>query len=429
MNSKVENVEKNKVKLEIAITPEEFETGLQRSFNKNKNRFNIPGFRKGKAPRKVVETAYGVEVLYEDAVNFLVPEYYDKAVEENQLEPVAQPEFDIVELEKGKDFVFTATVDVKPEVVLGDYKGLTVKKVTYELDEKEVDERIEMVREQSARILTADRPAQNGDIVLIDFEGFIDGKAFQNGKAEDFDLELGSGQLIPGFEEQVVGMSKEEDKDVVVTFPEDYINEDLAGKEATFKVHLKEVKEKELPEVDDEFVQEVTTDLNTVEEYKDSIRKELEEANRSKGERETKDNLVQMVVDNAEVELPDSMVELEADAMFKDFEQSLKYRGLELEQYFRFNKTSKEEMMENFKEEARKNIKTRLTVEQIGKTENIEVTEEEMQTELKKIAEAYERDIAEVEKLYNGSLRDNLRQNLLWDKTIQFIVDNNTEEE
>lgn len=425
MNVTVEQISKNRIKLEIALTKEEFQAGMDRSFQKNRNRFNVPGFRKGKAPRKMVESMYGEGVFYEDAVNFLIPDYYDKAVEENKLEPVAQPEIDVTHIaEEDAPLTFTAEVDVKPEVVLGAYTGLDIETPVYEVTEEEVNDRINMAREQNARMISVEEGAENGNVVTIDFEGFLDGKPFPNGKAESYDLELGSGSFIPGFEEQIVGMKKGEEKEIDVTFPEDYFSEDLKGKSVKFEIKMHEVKKKELPEIDDEFASEVSN-FDTLAEYKNSIEAELKHANELRAEREVKEKILEQVSNNAQMELPQSMIDAEANAMYEDFKKSLSYRGLTLEQYLKYNNMDEEKIRAEFKEDAIKNIKSRLTVEEIGKTEKIEVSEDDVKAELQKMAESYQRPVEEIERVYGGSMGESLRLNLLWDKTIDFLVKNN----
>jgi len=421
MQVKQEEVKKNRIKLEIALTSEEFEAGMSAAYQKNKNRFVIPGFRKGKAPQKRVEAVYGRGVLYEDAVNDLIPVYYDKAVEELKLEPVAQPEVDLVNLDEAEaPLTFTAEVDVKPEVTLGDYKNLGVEKVVYELKEEEVEERLKTVQSQNARHIPTEEAAVVGNIVNIDFEGFKDGVAFAGGKGTH-DLELGSGQFIPGFEDQLVGVKAGEDRDVNLSFPEDYHAAELAGAPVTFKVHVNEVKIVELPEIDDEFAQEVST-CETLEEYKGKIREELTLANTSRAEREYKEAIIEKAAENAEMDIPQSMIDNDASALRQDFQNSLQYSGLTMEQWLAYNDTTEEGMDEQFQKEAVKNIRSRLTIEAIGKAENIEVSDDDVKAEIQKIADSYGRPLEEVERIYGGSMGETLRLNLMWDKTIDFIV-------
>jgi len=389
MKALLEKKENNKAHFTVEIPAEAFEKALEKAYLKNRHRFNIPGFRKGKAPRKIIELNYGEGIFYEEAINLILPDAYSDAIEELKLEPVDAPEVDIEEIEKGKPIIAKFEVVVKPEVKLGDYKSIEIEKVEYNVTDEHIEEELKIVQERNARITDAgDRPVKEGDILTIDYAGFIDGEQFPGGTAEGQQLEIGSGQFIPGFEDQLVGKNKGDEVDVVVTFPEDYHVEDLKGKEATFKVKIHEIKEKELPVLDDEFAKDVS-EFDTLEEYKQSIRERLEKDFKRKEEIDNENNLLEKVIEISEVEIPEVMVENEVENELKEFEYRLRMQGLTLEQYLQFTNTNIESFKAQFKPMAEKRVKGDLVLEAIAKAENIEVTEEDIDKELEKMAESY----------------------------------------
>ncbi len=424
MNSKVEKLETNKVKLEIEVDAARFEEGMKKSYLKNVKRFNVPGFRKGKAPRQIIENYYGEGVLYEDAINEVCPEAYDAAIEEHNLEPVDRPEIDILQIGGGENLIFTATVTVKPEVELGDYKGIEVNKVEYNVTDEDVEREIKIAQDRVARwVAVEDRPVQEQDRVTIDYAGFIDEEQFPGGTAENQSLEIGSGHFIPGFEEQIVGMNIGEEKEIQVTFPEEYHAEDLKGKMATFKVKLHEIKEKEVPDLDDEFAKDVS-EFDTLEEYKADIRNKLEEnaANRAKFEME--DQLVKKVVENASVEIPDVMVERQVDSLIRDFEYRLMYQGLNLDKYLEYTGTSKEDFRAQYRDEAYNRVKTQLVLEKISKIENVVAEEEDINKEISRMAEQYKREVEEFRSTLREEDIDYLSDGVVLQKTIDFLTAN-----
>lgn len=424
MNVKVENVEKNVVQLEIEVDAQKFAEGMQKSFQKNAKHFNIPGFRKGKATRAMVERHYGEQALYEDAINAICPEAYDKAVEQEGLDPVDRPEIDVKQIGNGQNFIFTAKVTLKPEVVLGDYKLLEVTQVKAMVTEEEVEKEIEKVAEKNARLVTIeDRGVQTGDTAIINFEGFVDGVAFEGGKGENHNLVIGSGQFIPGFEEQLIGVKTGEEVDVNVTFPEDYNSAELAGKPTLFKVKLNEIKYKELPAIDDEFAKDIS-EFENLEDYKADLRKKLLETAETKAKRETEDNVVKMAVGNAEVEIPNVMVEKQIDNIAYDFDMRLRYQGLDLQKYLEMMGMDTDTFRIQFKERALNEVRSQLVLEKISKVEDIKPTEEELETELKKFAENYKQDIEEFKKHLKPDDIEYIRDNLTVRKTVDFLVEN-----
>ena len=421
MSVKIETVEKNRIKLVIEVSPEGLEEGLAKSFKKNAGRFSIPGFRKGKAPRGLVERQYGVEVLYEDAINAICPDYYDKAIEENNIEPVDRPELDIVEMEKGKPFIFTATVFVKPEVSLGQYTGIEAHVDEVVITDDMVDEEVNRVRDRNSRLVPVeDRPAQDGDTTVINFEGFVDGVPFEGGKGEDFSLTLGSKQFIPGFEDQLCGHGTGEHVAVRLSFPEEYHAEELKGKEAVFEVDILAIKTKELPELDDEFAQDVS-EFNTLEEYRADIRRDLTEKGESKAKSDFDDRVIEAVVDAAEVDLPAVMIEDQKNYNLKNLEMSLAYQGLEVAQYIQMMGISPDDFNNSFEERARKEVILQLVVEKVGKVEDIKVTEEDLEKEIEERAAKGKKTPEEYkEKLSERSL-EAMKDSLKYLKTIDFI--------
>lgn len=382
--------EDNNIEFTMEIAEKDFEDAVQKAYLKNRGQFSIPGFRKGKVPRKIIEMNYGVEIFYEDAINIALPEAYNKAIDELEIHPVDQPNVDVEEIEKGKPVTVNINVTVKPEVELGEYKGIEVEKVDYDVTDDIVDEELKTVQEMNARVIDAgDRSAKEGDLLNIDFEGFVDGEAFEGGKAEGHELEIGSNQFIPGFEEQLVGKNKDEEVDVTVTFPEDYHEESLKGKEATFKVTINEIKEKELPELDDEFSKDVS-EFDTLEEYKASIREKLEEEYSSKEKTENENNVIDAVVEAAKVDIPEAMVESQLETELGEFDYNMRSQGLDLEQYLTITGSTQEDLKEQLKPMAEKRVRGDLVLEAIAKEENIEVTEEDIDKRLKEMAETYE---------------------------------------
>ena len=395
---------------------------MKKVYTKTAKYFNIPGFRKGKAPMQLVERQYGSAIFYEDAFNELVPDIYDEAIKENKIEAVSRPNIDIVQMEKGKELIFTATVETKPEVELGKYKGIEIKKIEYTTTDKDIEHELGHMAERNARLVTVeDRPVEKGDITTIDFEGSIDGVAFEGGKAENHELEIGSNTFIPGFEDQIIGMKLEEEKDVKVKFPDDYFAKDLAGKDAVFKVKLHEIKKKELPKIDDEFAKDVS-EFDTIAELKNSIKEKLDTENADRAKYETEEEAIKVVCDNTKLDIPSGMVELEIDNMMKDMETRLSYQGLTLNQYFQMMNRTETEVRESFKDQAEKSIKSRLVLEAIVKAENFEVTSEEVGEKIKEMASQYGRK--EEELAENEQLKEYIENNLKTQKAIEFIVKN-----
>ncbi|MCX7748686.1 MAG: trigger factor [Clostridia bacterium] len=424
MNVKVENVEKNVVQLEIEVDAEKFEEGLQKSYLKNAHKFNIPGFRKGKAPRKIVERYYGEGALYEDAINIICPEAYDKAIEENDIHPVDKPEIDIKEIGGGKNLIFTAKVTVKPEVELGEYKGVEVAKVEANVSDEDVEAEFNKVVEKNARIITVeDRGVQSGDIAVIDFEGFMDGVAFEGGKGTNYNLTIGSGEFIPGFEDQLIGTKKDDEVEVNVTFPEDYGKEEFAGKAAMFKVKVHEIKAKELPVVDDEFAKDIS-EFDTLAEYKEDLKNKLLHKAEHKAEHETEDAVIDKVTENATVEIPRAMIEKQIDHMVYEFGMRLRYQGVELEQYLQMMGMNMGAFREQFAGKAKKDVKTQLTLEKVSKVEELSASEDELDEEIKKLAENYKQPEEEFKKHLKEDDIEYIKGNLIIRKTIKFLVEN-----
>ena len=423
MSVKVENTEnKNEVKLTFNIEAEKFEEAMKKVYAKTAKYFNIPGFRKGKAPMQLVERQYGSAIFYEDAFNELVPDIYDEAIKENKIEAVSRPNIDIVQMEKGKELIFTATVETKPEVELGKYKGIEIKKIEYNTTDKDIEHELGHMAERNSRLVSIeDRPVEKGDITTIDFVGSIDGVEFEGGKAENHELEIGSNTFIPGFEDQIIGMKIDEEKDIKVKFPEDYFSKDLAGKDAVFKVTLHEIKKKELPKIDDEFAKDVS-EFDTLDELKNSIKEKLDTENTEKAKYETEEEAIKVVCDNTKLDIPNGMIELEIDNMVKDMENRLSYQGLNLNQYLQIMGKTEKEIRDSYKEQAERNIKSRLVLEAIVKAEKIEVTPEEVDDKIKEMAKQYGRK--EDELLANEQLKEYIEGNLKTEKAIDFIVKN-----
>lgn len=423
MNVKVEKTENNnEVKLEFTVEAEKFDGAIKTVFNKNSKYFNIPGFRKGKAPYQIVEKTYGAQIFYEDAFNEVAGEAFEEGLKENNIEAVSKPEVEIKQIEKGKDLIFTAVVQTKPEVTLGKYKGIQVKKVEYNVSDEDVEHELSHAAEHNARIVTVeDRAVENGDITVIDFEGFVDGKAFEGGKAENHELEIGSGKFIPGFEEQIIGMKTDEEKDIKVTFPKEYPAKELAGKEATFKIKLHEIKKKELPEINDEFAKDAS-EFDTLEDWKKSIREKQEKANESKAKYEMEEEAIEAVCNDSKVDIPSGMIETQIDNMEQDVSSRLSYQGMKLDQYLQMVGKTRKEFRDEYKEQAEKQVKTNLVLEAVMKDSKIEVAEEEIEAKIKEMAEMYGQKEEEVKN--NPNLRKYIEESLKTEKTIHYIVDN-----
>ena len=423
MSVKVENTEnKNEVKLSFVVEAEKFEEAMKKVYTKTAKYFNIPGFRKGKAPMQLVERQYGSEIFYEDAFNELVPEVYDAAIKENNVEAVSKPNIDITQMEEGKDLIFTATVQTKPEVKLGKYKGIEIKKIEYNVSEEDINHEIGHMQEKNSRLVSVDdRPVENGDITVIDFEGSVDGVPFEGGKAEGHELEIGSNTFIPGFEDQIIGMKVDEERDIKVKFPDEYFSKDLAGKDAIFKIKLHEIKKKELPKLDDEFAKDVS-EFDTLEELKNSIKEKIDVENKNKEKYETEEEAIKTVCENTEIDIPSGMIEVEIDNMIKDIEGRLSYQGLKLEQYLQMVGKTEEDMRKEFEDQAKKSVKSRLVLEAVVKAEKLEASEEEVGEKIKEMAKQYNRP--EDELLANEQLRSYIAESMKTEKAIEFIVKN-----
>lgn len=424
MNSKLEKLEKNVAALEITVSAEKLEEGIAKAYIKNVKKFNLPGFRKGKAPRKLIEKHYGEGIFYEDAINEVCPEAYEEAVKEHNLDPVDRPSIDIVDIESGKGIVFKAEVTVKPEVQLGQYKGIEVEKKEYNVTDEDVSKELEALRNKNARIIDiTDRPVKMGDNTTIDFKGFVDDKQFDGGTAEDYKLEIGSGQFIPGFEEQLVGASIGNEVDVNVTFPEDYRAEELAGKPAIFKVTVKEIKEKELLPLDDEFAKDVS-EFDTLDELKEDIKKKKTEEAEHRALHEFEDNVIKKVVENAEVDIPQVMVDNQVESMIRDFDYQLRYQGLDLDSYMKYMNIGHEELHQSYKETALDRVKTQLVLDAVAKAENISVSEAELEAEIVKTAEQYKQEPEKFKKSLRERDIEYIKDGLEVQKTIDFLVEN-----
>lgn len=424
MGAVLEKKENNKVFFNFELEADAFEKALQDAYMKNRGRFNIPGFRKGKAPRKIIELNYGEEIFYEDAINILLPEAYENAVKELELEPVDTPDIDIDEIIKGEPILVKAEVDVKPEVKLGDYKAMELEKVEYEVTDEMIEHELHHVQEDNARIISVDREVKEGDIVTIDFAGFVDEEQFPGGTAEGHELEIGSKTFIPGFEEQLIGKNKGEEVEVKVTFPEEYHEESLAGKEALFKVVIHEIREKELPELDDEFAKDVS-EFDTIEEYKQDIKNRLEEELKSQEKFEKENKVIEKVMEISEVDIPNGMIETQIDDELGQFDFRLRQQGLELEKYLELTGTNIDMMREQFREVAEKRVRADLVLEAIAKVESIEVTEEDIDKELTKMAEQYKaEDVEEFkENMKKGSLGF-LKAGIINSKVVDLLIEN-----
>lgn len=428
MSLQVEKMEKNMAKLTIEVSAEELEKALQGAYNKQKGQISVPGFRKGKVPRQMIEKMYGAAIFYDDAANALIPEAYSKAYDESGLEIVSQPKIEVVQIEKGKPFIFTAEVATKPEVTLGEYKGLKVDKVSNRVTAKEVDAKLEEEQKKNARTITVeDRAVQDGDEVVLDFEGFVNGVAFAGGKGENYPLTIGSGSFIPGFEEQLIGAEAEKEVEVNVTFPEEYHAEDLAGKEAVFKCTVHEIKVKELPELDDEFAAEVS-EFDTLEEYKADIKAKIKEQKIAEGKRQKEDQAVEKAVANATMEIPEAMIDTQVQQMAQDFAQRMQSQGLTMEQYFQFTGLTADKMMEELRPQAVKRIETRLVLEAVAKAENIEITDEKVDEEIAKMAEMYKMEVEKLKEYMGEAEKEQMKADMAVQEAVTVLVENAVEE-
>ncbi len=423
MNVQVENLEKNMAKLTITVDAAELEKAITKAYNKQKNSISVPGFRKGKVPQNMVEKMYGAEIFYEDAANIIMQDTYPQAYDESKLDIVSQPKIDITQLEKGKDFIYTAEVAVKPEVKLGKYKGVSVTKIDSKVTATEVNNTIKAELERAARTVTKTGKAAKGDTAVIDFEGFIDGVAFEGGKGENYDLELGSGSFIPGFEDQLIGHKAGEDVDVEVTFPENYQAEDLAGKPAVFKCHIHEVKGKDIPKLDDEYVAD-TTEFETVEEYKASVKERLENNKKAEGRREQEDEAIAKIVEDSEMEIPDAMLDYQVENIINDFANNMAQHGLSLQQYMQFTGMTMDSFREQVRPDALSRTQSSLVLEAIAKAENIEVADADVDAKLEEMSKQYGMELDQIKNLVGESEKESMKKDIAIEKAIELIMDN-----
>ena len=424
MAVKYEEVEKNLQKLTFEVSAEEFEKAIDRAYIKNKSKFNIPGFRKGKAPKSIVIKNYTKAVFYDDALNDVLPEAYEAALKESGLDVVARPEFDVEEIKDGEPVVFTALVTTRPEVKLGEYKGIEVEKVDYTVSDEDVDKEINSARERNARMISVDdRAVESGDIAVIDFEGFVDDVAFEGGKGENYELEIGSNTFIPGFEDQIIGAKIDDLIDVNVTFPEEYHSEELKGKPAVFKVKVNEIKVRELPELDDDFASEVS-EFDTLAEYKADVRAKLEEKAKEKAESEIKNKVIEKVIENAEFDLPDKMVDAQIDNMINDMAQRLSYQGMSLDMYMQYTGQTVDQMREVYRDQAKKDVSASLVIDAIRKAEGIEVSPEEIEMNLVDMAKKYNMELDKLKELISEPEMENMEKDMALNKTVEMLANN-----
>lgn len=424
MSLQVEKLEHNMAKLTIEVSAEAVEKALQAAYLKQRGKISLPGFRKGKVPRQMIEKMCGPEVFYDEAANHMISEAYGKAYDECELEIVSQPQVEITQLEKGKPFIFTAEVAVKPEVILGEYKGLKVDKVSTRVTQKEVDEEIDRERERSARTVeVTDRAVQDKDQVILDFEGFVDGVPFEGGKGENYPLTIGSGAFIPGFEEQLIGAEIDKEVEVNVTFPKEYQAEELAGKDAVFKCTVHEIKAKELPELDDEFVSDVSEKSETVDAYKAEVKAKIKERKEREGKQRKEDQAVDQAVANAQIDLPEPMLDLQTKQMADDFARRIMQQGMSMEQYFQFTGLSEEKMMEEFRPQAEKRIRTRLVLEAVAAAENIQVSEERLDEELQKMADSYQMEVDKLKEFMGDNEKKQMKDDIAVQEAVTLITD------
>ena len=423
MSVQVENLEKSMAKLTIEVAADEFEAALNKAYQKSKNKINLPGFRKGKAPRAMIEKMYGAGIFVEDAANIIIPDAYESAAKESKLEIVAQPEIAVEQAEKGKPFIFTATVAIKPDVTLGDYKGIEVEKKEAEVSEDEISAEIDRVRESNARMITIDdRATQDGDTVVIDFDGYVDGEQFEGGKAEDYTLVLGSHSFIDNFEDQLVGKNIGDDVEVNVTFPEQYQAEELQGKPALFKVKIKEIKVKELPELDDDFAQDVS-ECDTLDAYKEEVKSKLVKTKEDDIKREKEDAVIEKIIENATMEIPEQMVDAQTRQMTQEFAQRLQSQGLSLEQYMQFTGLTPQKMQEELKPQALKRIQSRLVLEAVVEAEKIEATQEDIEKEIENMAKMYQMEADKLKELVGEEEKKQIALDMAVQKAVEFVVD------
>lgn len=430
MSVQIEKLEHNMAKLTIEVSVEDFEKAIEKAYQKNKNKISVPGFRKGKVPRQMMEKMYGKEVFFEDAANIAIPDEYEKAYDEvmagGEIEITSAPKIDVTQIEAGKPFIFTAEVALKPEVTLGAYKGVEIDKVEVEVTDEDVEEQIKKDLEaQSRQVPVEDRPVKDGDMTVIDFEGFVDGVAFEGGKGENYTLTIGSGAFIPGFEEQLIGKNLEEECEVNVTFPEDYHAENLAGKAATFKCTVHEIKEKQIPELDDDFADDAGFD--SVDDYKADVKQKLAESKEKSAKSAKEEAVINAIVEGATMDIPDAMVTTTQRQMVDEFAQQLQMQGLSIDQYFKFTGLSMEAMMEQTKPRAEERIKSRLVLEAVAKAENIEVTEEDLEKELQDMADTYKMELEQVKNLVGDSEKEMMKKDIVIKKAIDFVVENAVE--
>ncbi|HEX9025920.1 MAG TPA: trigger factor [Clostridium sp.] len=425
MKAKVEKIETNVIKLEIRVEAEKFDAALTKAYNKNKGRYNIPGFRKGKVPMSMVKKFYGVEAFYDDAVNFAIDESYPVALSENDIRPVDYPQVDIVELGEGKELVYTATVTTYPEIELGEYKGLDIKKAVYEVEDSEIEKQITEMQEKNARIeVKKEGNIAKGDIAIIDFKGFVDGVAFDGGEGNDYSLEIGSGTFIDNFEEQLIGLAVGEKKEVNVSFPESYGKEELNGKPAMFEVEIKSIKVKELPELDDEFAKDISA-VDSFEELKENLKKTLAKNNDEKAEREFEEAVITAIIENSKMDVPEVMVSKEIDDMMKDLEGRLKYQGLSLDQYMEFTGNTTEKMRDFMKENAERKVKADLVLEAVSKAEEIKATEEQLNEKALELGKMYgPKDPEKMAKILLKSQKNMIEKDIVIENTLKFIKEN-----
>ena len=427
MSLQVEKLEGNMAKLTIEASAEEFEQAIEKAYQKNKNKLSIPGFRKGKVPRKMIEQMYGKEIFYEDAANIVIPYVYAMAVDECTEEIVSQPTVDIVQAEAGKPFIFTAEVALKPEVTLGMYKGVEVEKTDVAVTDEEVDAAIDRERENNARTISVeDRAVRDGDMTIIDYEGFVDGESFEGGKDEDYPLTIGSGTFIPGFEEQLIGAELDKEVEVNVTFPEDYQASELAGKPAVFKCIVKEIREKELPELDDEFASEVS-EFDTLAEYREDVKKNLTERKEAEAKAAKEEKVVEAIIADAKMDIPEAMLATQQRSMADDFAQRIRMQGITIDQYFQFTGLTREAFLEQLKPQAEERIKSRLVLEAVAKAENLEASDEEYTAEIKKMAEAYQMDEDKITEMIGEFEQKSIKEDICIRKALELAVESAVE--
>lgn len=423
MSLQVEKLEKNMAKLTIEASAEEFEGAIQKAYIKNRGKINVQGFRKGKAPRAIIEKMYGASIFYEDAANELIPEAYEQAATESGLDIVARPEIDVVQVEKGKPFIFTAEVALKPEITIGKYKGIEVEKKPITVTEEEIMSQVEKEREQNSRMITVDdRAVQDGDITSIDFDGFVEGKAFEGGKGENYSLTIGSHSFIDNFEEQLIGKAIGEEVEVNVTFPEEYQAKELAGKPALFKVTVKEIKVKELPELDDDFAQDVS-EFETLEEYKENIKSTIIVSKEKEAKTAMENEVVEKIIENTSIEIPEGMINAQVNQIAEDFAGRIKQQGLSVEQYFQITGMDSKKFIEGLRPQAVKRIQSRLVLEAVAKAENIEVSDEELEKELTEMATMYQMEIDKLKEIIGDKEKEQIKADIAVQKAVDFVVE------